>query len=135
MQSILAYSPSYFTIASLYQTHIIIATIRCNVTEILFLLLLCTQLNKIQSMVALLLDFLDWIILCHNSWTINFCNENCSKFHYNIDTNYIKILHCLYLGIHIFCQSLHRNIYKQYFQKYYWILELCAMAMNIKSFD
>ena len=41
-------------------------------------------------MVVLLLDFSGWIILCHDSWTITFCNENSSKFHYNIDINYIK---------------------------------------------
>ena len=124
MQSILAYSPSYFTIASLYQTHIIIATIRCNVTEIRFLLMLYTQLNKVQSMVVLLLDFSGWMILCRNNCTINFSNENCSKFHYNIDINYIKS--CVVFILEYIFLSLTASKYKQYFQK--WLFNIRIMC-------
>ena len=124
MQSILAYSPSYFTIVFLYQTHIIIATIRCNVKEMRFPVILSTQLNKIQSMIVLLLDFSGWIILCHNSWTINVCNENCSKFHYSIDINYIKSSIDFMLEYIFF---VNHCIEKQYFQKK-WLLNIRIMC-------
>ena len=124
MQSILAYSPSYFTIVFLHQTHIIIATIRCNVKEMRFRVILSTQLNKMHLMVVLLLDFSDWIILCRNSWNNKFFQWKLLKISLQYWHQLYKILRCFYLGMHIFYQSLY--IYKQYFQK--WLFNIKIMC-------